>query len=104
TRKMLLDEHRRGGALDQAERNTRESPGKNLPAEDAFGEQAGSGGALRHAAKLNRCAGRAGASRARCAAGVGLTTSPPMCSHQTIRFAPMASDTANTAIHAPRPP
>ena len=40
--KVLLDQYRRGGALDQPEREAQKSPGENLAAEDAFRERAGS--------------------------------------------------------------
>src|ERR1700674_648079 len=40
--KVLLDEYRRGGALDQPERQAEKSPGKNLAAVDALRNRTGS--------------------------------------------------------------
>src|SRR6266853_434433 len=40
--KVLLDQYRRGGALDQPERQAEKSPGKNLAAVDAFRNRTGS--------------------------------------------------------------
>src|SRR6059058_1987246 len=51
--KVLLDQYRRGGALDQPEREAQKSPGENLAAEDAFRERAGSDDtALGHSGSL----------------------------------------------------